>query len=209
MPVDDPPQLVKNQDFEDILSIDLNETNETAAYDWGLTATDPYTPNDSYDIDSTLSNSVKIILEGNFTEYLISLPENNYEYNSTMLVDLDLVPPGIYSLTYKALNNFENYSGPVEQKIIVTDTQPPFLTIIDFVNNTGITTERRDSFSDVYPDYNETIFTFLDQNNATADLNWSIGIPFNINDHWPEARDNKSGAVTWELSCDESRTPMP
>ena len=52
----------------------------------------------------------------------------------------------------------------------------------------------------MYSDYNSTVFTYLDQQNATADLNWSIGTPFNLDDLFIEARDNKSGEVTWSTT---------
>ena len=194
------PEIHIDAGFQN-LDIEINGTSQTAVFPWEINATDPYYPD--WKMDSNESNR-GFELEGNFTPYLIGLPVSGYEYNSTMEVDLELVPPGKYSLYYTAFDSFQNYSKTVEQNITISDKQPPFLTIIDFVTNTGVTTEQQSTFSDIYPDYNSTSFTYLSQLNASADLNWSMGTPFNLEDLYIEARDNKSGTSAWNVTSDGS-----
>ena len=43
-------------------------------------------------MDSNLNDGRGFILEGNFTQYLIGLPESGYDFNSTMTIDLKSVP---------------------------------------------------------------------------------------------------------------------
>ena len=99
-------------------------------------------------------------------------------------------------LYYTAYDSFENYSNTVEQNITINDKQAPFLTVIDFVNN-GVTTESNATIAQVYSQYNSISFTYLNQNNATADLNWTMGTSFELDELFVVARDNKSGSANW------------
>ena len=210
-PRDPAPKIQINPEFK-VLSIEINSTKTTEVVSWNdeINATDPFYSN-PWTMDSNLNDGRGFLLEGNFTQYLIDLPESGYDFNSTMTIDLKSVPPGTYSLIYRAIDDFDNLSEPEEQTIIITDKQAPFLTIINFNSdtgiNTGITTEDNTTFSDIYADYSDINFTFLDQNNATATLDWELGRSLSLGENLTIlARDNKSGIANWNVAYDSLDT---
>ena len=180
-------------------TIEITETNQTNAFVWEVNATDPYYTDSTWTMNDPPSDR-GIIIDGNFTEYLTGLPKSGYDYNNSSLIDIEGIPPGLYTLYYQAFDSFSNYSETAEQNITIIDRQPPFLTLIDFSLNLGITTEENASISQIYPDYQGVDFTFLEQQNTSVDLNWSIGTPFIPANMFIEARDNKSGEVSWSLT---------
>jgi hypothetical protein len=207
-PIDPPPTINIKSDSN--YTIDINDTKQTQTITWDdfdIFASDPSFPDDNWTIgDDDPPSGCGILLEGNFTEYLIGFPENGYDYNASYDINLSKVPVGKYSLFYTAFDQFQNFSPRIEHNITIIDSQPPFLTFIDFNTNKGITTENNSTISDVYT-YNEDLeenitFTFLDPQSATADLNWSLGKTFNLNEFFILARDNKSGEVEWNVTYD-------
>jgi hypothetical protein len=212
LPQDPIPQIQINPEFK-TLQIDINSTRTTEVVPWNfeINATDPYQNSLWSMVPAPNVDDRGFIVEGNFTQYLKGLPESGYDFNSSMTIDLNLVPPGTYSLTYTAIDDFQNLSEPVEQTITIYDKQPPFLTIIDFNADTGInlgvTTENNGTFSDIYSDYTAIDFTFLDQNNASATLDWELGRALLINENLSVlARDNKSGVANWNVVYDSLDT---
>ena len=155
-------------------------------------------------MDDNKSDGRHILLEGNFTQYLLGLPESGHDYNDSMQINLEKVPPGTYSLFYTAYDSFGNPSNnSLSQTITIRDKQAPSITVIDLVANRGITTESKASIGDVFLDYNQTDLIYLDPQNAEIDFNWSMGRPFVLDELFVLARDNKSGTTNWNVTYND------
>ena len=191
------------------VTIDVNSTTQTGQIDWVVQATDPIEHNGSaWQVDDylnsngeTLSSGIRIVVDGNFTQYL----DSNYS-SIAKIANLASVPAGNYNLTYKAFDRFENPSNLLTQNISIIDKQPPFLTFIDLAEanrhangkRRTLTTESNTTINDVIDISSDDLnITYINDSNAS--ISWKSGIAFNLSNHSLIIRDNKDGPVNSAL----------
>lgn len=201
IPLDPAPSIAFTDSAYSLYEIDLQDSNLSNQFEWGVIATDPYylavADSSTWVMDSNFSNR-HIEIDGNLTQYLLNLPDDGYDFPPLMTIDLLSAPAGTYTLRYKAIDSFSNYSNTIEQTVILQDVQAPFISIFDFTSNRGITTELNSTISQVYASYNDLNISYVTQQaEAQATLYWERGVPFELDELFIKARDNKSGEVDW------------
>ena len=205
MPIDPPPEIrffappgegnfSQNSDFERNVTIDVNDTNLIInSFAYAVEAVDPYDKNRSlaqsapipwysdvnasYELGNPTTNSIEFLVDGNFTPYM-DFNQSRLDFNDTIKFDLDTTPVGKYYLSFRAVDRYGNISPAITQNIVIRDTQPPYISLLDLENEKGATTfsetELKTIIDNITFDINETNHSIVWQ--------WPYGEPFQLVD---------------------------